>query len=318
MMVSAAYVVAAILALVISSYILTPAAKLYRFVLKAERKRAKLIVKHIRIGETSLEYSRGGKGMPLLLLHGFGADKDNWNRIAPYLTRHYDVIALDLPGFGNSSKDISAQYGVAEQVERLHEFTQALGLRRLHIAGNSMGGYIAGNYAAQFPEQIESLWLLNPLGIVHSELSEMFTSLKKGERPIVLARNKEEFKQLFQFLFVHPPFLPGKIVHYLGEQAELNANLNSKIFQHIHRMDKGSPNFEAPLDNVLEGYSGPLLVTWGEKDRVLHSSGAQALKNTVPQATISMMKEVGHLPMLERPKQTADAFNAFIYRANTH
>jgi len=88
-------------------------------------------------------YLEGGRGAPLVLLHGFGANKDNFTRVARYLTPHYRLIVPDLVGFGESSHPPKADYAPRAQAERLRTFLRGLGVAKLHLGGNSMGGHIA-------------------------------------------------------------------------------------------------------------------------------------------------------------------------------
>jgi pimeloyl-ACP methyl ester carboxylesterase len=91
---------------------------------------------------THIAYLEGGSGEPLVLVHGFGADKDNFTRVARWLTPHYRVIAHDVVGFGESTHLPDADYRYAVQAERVRAFVQALGLARVQLGGNSMGGGI--------------------------------------------------------------------------------------------------------------------------------------------------------------------------------
>lgn len=293
-------------------YAVTPVSTLYQYLIATERSIAHLEVKRLNVDELEIEYLRGGSGPTLVLLHGFGADKDNWSRIARYLVDDFDVIAIDLPGFGNSTKDISLNYDVGSQVARLKRITDVLGLDTFSIAGSSMGGYIAGNFAAKYPEAVKNLWLISPLGVEGAQASEMFIATQHGAAPVVLPRTEAEFSALLDALFVEAPFIPSPVVSYLSAEAVESVELNSKIFEQIHRMRDGKPHPDAPLDTVLTHYTGPVLITWGDKDRVLHVSGAAVLKGVVPQARVNILVDVGHLPMVESPDVTADAFLAFV------
>jgi len=293
------------------AYLVVPTSTLFQYMIGAERSIAGLKLQRLKTDTLEIEYLRGGTGTTLVLLHGFGADKDNWNRISRYLTDHFDVLAIDLPGFGNSTSDMNLDYDVLTQVARLNEILNALDIETMHLAGNSMGGYIAGNYAAQFPEKVETLWLVSPLGVKNSETSEMFLAVKNGQNPAVLPRTELEFQALFDFVFFEAPFIPETIIKHLASKAEERVELNKKIFAQIHRMRDGEPQLDSALDLVLKSYNGPVLVSWGNKDRVLHVSGAETLKRVIPNAKISIMDNVGHLPMLESPKDTADVFLSF-------
>lgn len=293
------------------TYIITPVSTLFQYLVNAERSIAGLTVERIKIDELDIEYLRGGSGPPLVLLHGFGADKDNWNRISRYLVHDFDVIAIDLPGFGNSTKNIELDYDVHSQVKRLKRITDALNLTEFSLAGSSMGGYIAGNFAVQYPNTVQHLWLISPFGVENAQLSEMFLATKKGLNPMVLPRTDEEFMALFDFLFVDPPYIPSPIVSHLASEAAKRIEINAKIFQQIHRMQNGVPHPDLPLDKALEDYSGPVLISWGDKDRVLHLSGALVLQQVVPKAKLEIMSNVGHLPMMEVPSTAAESFLSF-------
>jgi pimeloyl-ACP methyl ester carboxylesterase len=268
-------------------------------------------LQNLKTDDLEIEYLRGGSGTPLVLIQGFGADKDNWNRVSGYLIEHFDVIAIDLPGFGNSTSNIGLEYDVFSQVSRLKKILDVLEIRKFNLAGSSMGGYIAGNFSARYPGRVKNLWLISPFGVVGSEKSEMFTAIKNGQNPMVLPRTELEFIQLLDFLFVEPPYIPEPIVKHLAMKAEQRVELNTKIYEQIHRMKNREAHPESPLDEVLKNYNGPVLVTWGEKDRVLHISGANILKKIIPQVQVNIMANVGHLPMIETPQETADSFLAF-------
>src|SRR5690606_39235182 len=136
-----------------------------------------------------------------------GANRDNWLRFARRFSTDYRVVALDLPGFGESSKP-DASYDVASQVERLRAFVQALQLERPHLIGNSMGGHIAALYAARYPTEVRSLALLDNAGVTSPRQSEMFAMLERGEPNPLVVRKAEDFDTLMDFVFVSPPPLP--------------------------------------------------------------------------------------------------------------
>lgn len=290
---------------------LTPTSKLFELITKVERQFSGLSSHTIKLEDVTIKYLRGGRGEPLIMLHGFGADKDNWTRIAKHLSKHYDVIALDIPGFGESTQTLALDYDVFSQVRRLESFANALNIEQFHLAGSSMGGYIAGNFAAKRAEKVKTLWLISPFGVMTAEPSEMFIAVKNGANPAVLPRNETEFSDLFDFLFVEPPFIPSPIVTHLAQKSAERVIINTKIFEQMHRMKDNRPYPDSPLEQALVDYKGKVLVTWGDKDRVLHVDGASVLSSILPQAAIDIMKDVGHLPMLEKPQSSAQTFIAF-------
>ena len=125
-----------------------------------ERRRAGLVWDSVTIPGAEMPYLEGGHGETIVLLHSFAGDKDNFIRTAVYLTRHYHVVIPDLPGFGEATRDAGAQYSIGQQAANLHAFLYKLGLDRVHLGGNAMGGFVATEYAAHYPAQVASLWLL--------------------------------------------------------------------------------------------------------------------------------------------------------------
>lgn len=284
-------------------YFLAPETAVH-WAVAAERARAGLTEHQIRIGEFNIHYLDGGRGEPLLLLHGFGADKDNWTRVAAHLTDDYRVIAPDLPGFGESSHPMDADYGIAVQVERLHAFVQALELPAVHLGGNSMGGDIAGMYGAAHPAAVRSLWLLDPGGVASAEPSEYFRRLESGQGNPLIIQNVAQFDQLLDFVAAEPPFIPGAMKRVLAERAVARRDLLAKIFGQIRQQ-------KIPLEEALAHSPIPTLIVWGKQDRVLDPSGARVLADVMPNARVALMDDTGHIPMLEHPAAVAEDFETF-------
>lgn len=301
------------LALISIAYVFTPSEKLFKLALSIERSIAGLELKKTNISEGEIYYLEGGVDQTetLLLLHGFGANKDNWTRLAKHLTKQYHIIAIDLPGFGDSFKNIDLNYDVLNQVNRVNEIVSILNLKQFHIGGNSMGGYIAGNYAVAFPNQVKTLWLLNPLGIASAPNSEMSKMIQQNHPPAVLAKNPQEYENLISFVFYKQPFIPSFMIDELAKQAENNYQLHAKIFKSLHQVSQGETAFTSALDTVLINFPKPVLITWGDKDRVLHPLGATKLAEIIPNTQVNMMQNIGHLPMIEAPDTTAKQFILF-------
>ena len=151
-------------AAIAAAWLLMSPARTVALAAKVERARASLAAKSLRIAGSEVAYLEGGAGEVLLLLHGSSGEKDNWNRVARHLTPHLRVIALDLPGFGGSHRPAKTAYGLWDQIAHIRAFAAALGLQRFHLGGHSFGGRLAAMYAARFPGQVRSLWVVAPGG----------------------------------------------------------------------------------------------------------------------------------------------------------
>lgn len=269
--------------------------------LKLERERA--------LGH-EIVYLTGGRGEPLLLLHGFDAGKESWLWTFPHLKRHFHVTAPDLPGFGDSSRDASASYAVEEQVDRVHALTEALGLTSFHLGGHSMGGAIAGLYAARYPNRVKSLWLLAPYAVRSIQPSEREELLRNGE-DVMLVDSEQSYERLMEISSVKRPYIPGASERVWVERLVDSRDWYAKI---VRDASKTPTDLEASLRNLPV----PTLILWGAQDRVNHVSGAEVLELAMPNARAIVMPDTGHLPMMERPRVAVRHYLRFQGLAEPH
>lgn len=272
-----------------------------------ERWKSGLEKKQTKIEPWNWVYLEGGEGSEkILMVHGFGGDKDNWTRFSKWLTPTYTVVAVDLPGFGENDRIADQDYNVTQQVKRLDEFVRTLGWEKFHIIGNSMGGAISGVYAATYPQKILSLGLFAPSGVNNPEKSELSKNLEKGKNNLV-ATNAEEFQELMKFVFVTPPPIPSFLASYFAEKAVKNSEFNKYIFKQIR-----SAGY--PLQENMNKIQAKTLILWGDTDRVLSVSGAGVLEKGIKGSKKVILKDMGHVPMLERPEEVANTYKEFLVK----
>ncbi|MEH6434695.1 alpha/beta fold hydrolase [Massilia sp. DD77] len=249
-------------------------------------------------------YLEGGQGEALLLLHGFRGNKDHFTRVGRFLTDRYRVIVPDLLGFGETAHPLDADYTPAAQARRLHAFMQALGAGGAHLGGSSMGGQIALHYAALYPAETRSLWLLAPNGVPGARPSELARAVAAGGSNVLMARDEDEFDQLFQLVMADPPFMPRFVRDVLAQESLRRQQVHERIYLDVHR--------DRSLGEAVRDVKAPALVVWGERDRVLDVSGAAALGRLLPRAQVIVLPGVGHLPTLEREERVARDYLAFL------
>tara|TARA_R110000787_G_scaffold8607_26_gene29346 strand:+ start:314 stop:1258 length:945 start_codon:yes stop_codon:yes gene_type:complete len=274
--------------------------------ISAERRAAGLEKHEVEIPGFTVQYlDSEGTGAPLLLLHGFGADKDNWTRVSRSLHKHYRVIAPDLPGYGESDGPTDVPYTIASQVERVRAFVTALGLTHVHIGGNSMGGAISAAYAAAYPNEVGSLWLLAPAGVGSAPTSELGHLLEAsdGRNPLI-AETPEEFDALIHFAMEKPPYMPAAVIRVLSDRAIAAQPLRNQQFKDI--ISEG-----LTLEPLISDLPIPTHILWGDSDRLLHVGGADVLARILPNASKTIMKDIGHLPMMEAPELSAEDYLRF-------
>jgi pimeloyl-ACP methyl ester carboxylesterase len=241
-------------------------------------------------------YLEGGRGEPLVLLHGFGANKDNFTRIAKYLTPRYRVIVPDHIGFGESSRPLQADYAPRAQAERLRALMRKLGIDRFHLGGNSMGGHIALTYAALHPKEVASLWLLNAAGVWSAPPSELRKRIAEtGQNPMIV-QDEDEFAALVDLVTHRPLRIPRPFLDVLAHERIENFALEERIFRQLAADS---------VEERIRGLAVPALIVWGQQDRVLHPGTAGILQMLLIRSEVEMMPNVGHLPMVEAPEAAA-------------
>lgn len=241
---------------------------------------------------------------PLLLIHGFGGNKDNFTRIANEL-EDYHLIIPDLLGFGESSKPMSADYRSQAQATRLHELLQAKGLAsNIHIGGNSMGGAISVAYAAKYPKDVKSLWLVDSAGFWSAGVPKSLEGATLENNPLLI-NSKEDFYKMYDFVMYKPPYLPKSVKAVFAQERINNKELDAKILEQI------VTDSVEERAQIIADYNIPTLVVWGDKDQVIKPETVNVIKDIIPQAQVIMMEDIGHVPMIEAVEQTADDYKGF-------
>lgn len=253
--------------------------------------------------DSGMPYLAGGRGELLVLVHGFGADKDNFTRIAAHLTPHYRLLIPDLPGFGEAGRDPQRDYSIGAQVEHLRAFLDQHGAGSVHLGGSSMGGFIVAQFAARYPQRVASLWLLDAAGTAAAQESQALRGYRDHGSLPLLVSSEADFTEMLAFSRHRQFFLPYAVRKALARRAVADYPLHGKIMQQV----AASPL----LEQQYRSLTTPALIVWGERDRILHPDGAAALVALYPDHQCRMMAGIGHLPMLEAPRRSAADYRAF-------
>lgn len=260
--------------------------------------------KSIDINDLHFSYLDGGSGELILMVHGFGANKDSWNRFGRHLTDKFRVIAVDLPGHGDSTSSLERKYDVQSQAHRLGLFVDKLGMERVHIFGSSMGGVIAIHYTHLDPDRVMTLGLMSSGGVLSPNPSEYMQLLEKGQNPL-LVHSKDDFDNMLKFVMVKPPYMPWFVKNsvyeeYMGRQA-----INQKIFNDISTEEMINIAFLSAIRN-------PVFIIWGKQDRVLDVSSVSVFEERIPNTYSVILEGTGHAPMMEKPKASVDHYLYFL------
>lgn len=285
---------------------------LYNAGMKMARRSAGLTQKSIKVDNHTIQYLDGGKGENILLVHGFTGEKDNWTLFAKYLTPSFHVVALDLPGFGESSRIESESYTIPDQANRLDRFADLLGLKTFHLAGNSMGGAIAAKYTVDHPEKVLSLGLIDNGGLWNCpEKSDLQKVIEQGGKNPLISQTPKDFRESLKFVFVDPPPAPNRILGYLAKKQIAVKAFNEKIWNDLR--DEGKIY---NLDPDLAKIKNRTLILWGDTDRLISVSCTEILRKGLVNSQTVIMKKCGHVPMIERPQETAVHYVNFLVSAS--
>jgi len=278
--------------------------KVAGYIIDAARSKAGLTKKAIKIDDHNIVYLEGGKGPTIVLLHGYTGSKDNWTRFAVYLTKDYHVVIPDIPGYGESSMIEKAPYDLSNQVWRLHKFAQLIELKKFHVAGNSMGGLFAGSYAVRYPDEIISVGLFDAAGVRSLEKSTVMQMIEKDKNLLVL-KDSNDLPRLMSLFFTNPPSLPYPLKRVFIQTALANREFYEKERKEIF------PDFYS-RENELPNIKAQTLILWGDQDKVLDVSSVPVFEKGLENHKTVIIKDCGHVPMLERPQETATHYIDFI------
>jgi abhydrolase domain-containing protein 6 len=279
----------------------TPLARLF---LLADRRHGHLRSCRIDSDGINWHYLEGGRGEPLVLLHGFNADSYHFCRVSRHLAAHFRVLAPDLPGFGETLTDEGQSFRIEDMAERVLAWLDELGIRQFYLGGNSMGGYLSVAMAQRAPERVRALWLLAPGGLHSAKLSAVLEEVAEDRHNPLVIRNYADFQRLLDYCFVRPPWIPRPLRHFLAARGAKAAVQAQRIFDAIRYESR-------PLEELARGLQTPTLLIWGQADQVLHPNGAAMLEELMPNTQTLILPSVGHLPMLEAPCTTAEAWVSF-------
>ncbi|KAJ3603390.1 hypothetical protein NHX12_031132 [Muraenolepis orangiensis] len=302
-----------------ATYTLWPAAfvKTYNWY---NRWRCGLQVSCVFWGDYRFCFSQRGTPGPspsLLFLHGFSANKDMWLPIIKFLPAWQHVVCVDMPGHEGSSRTGPEDYSIQGQVHRIHQFVQAVGLDRqpFHLVGSSMGGNVAGVYAAQHPQHLAGLTLICPAGLVVPKDSRFVRLLKdmkeKGEMRMqdvpLIPSTVQQMGDMLTLCCHSNLSVPRQILKGLVASRLPNNDFYSQVLLEIT-----SDVSVSSLQERLHLITAPLLVIWGQEDQVIDVSGAGVLQEAHPTCQVALLERCGHAVMLDRPRKAAKLLTDFL------
>jgi len=260
-------------------------------------------------------YLAAGEGPPLLLLHGVGDNALDWRWVMPALARTHRVYAPDLPGSGGSAKP-DADYSPAFFTSFISTLLDALGVERTTVIGNSLGGLIGLRLALSEPERVTALGLVSSGGLGR-EVTYALRALALpgcgrlavawGKRPPGAAQRALGRSTL---LFARPRRVP---LEWLKEQYRL-ARLPGFVEAQLAsvRAQVSLKGQREVLVDQLARLEVPTIVVWGMRDRVLPYSQAKEAASRLPEGSLELISDCGHIPHVEQPERFVSSLDRFL------
>lgn len=246
---------------------------------------------------------RPGVGAPVVMIHGFGGDKETWLLMAPWLRRR-PLLVIDLPGHGGSTIVARGQATPAAMGRAIVGALDACGLDRVHLCGNSMGGGIALWIARNHPARVASLTLVASVAPELAE-SELTRALARGEN--LLIPGADDADRFMRLVVEKPPKVPRAVQRYVAARRAAARPVLEEMFR---GWVEAAP--EAALPRDLEAIEQPTLIIHGRCDRIIAVDTARKVASSVPNSTLRVLDGIGHVPQLEAPRRVAALVRAHL------
>jgi pimeloyl-ACP methyl ester carboxylesterase len=246
----------------------------------------------VRVFGANLHYVDAGSGSVVVLLHGLADDVGVWESVMPALAAKHRVIALDQIGFGRSDKPLLG-YRAGTFVDFLDGFLNELKIDRASLVGNSLGGWIAANFALAHPERIDRLVLCDAAG--YAALGKNMNA--RTLSALRLAR-RDDIRYLGPLTFHDKRFYEDVDLAF---KQRVTAGDGYTINQLLDSMIRG----EDVLDGRLGAIHKPTLIVWGREDKVIPLNFAERFHKEITGSRLEVIDNCGHMPHVE----CADKFN---------
>jgi pimeloyl-ACP methyl ester carboxylesterase len=274
------------------------------------------VVRRLTLHGHRIAYRQAGSGPALVLIHGITSSSATWERVIPYLARHFTVIAPDLTGHGDSDKP-RGDYSLGAHASSIRDLLVVLGQERATIVGHSLGGGIAMQFAYQFPERCERLALVDTGGLGR-EVNVLLRAATLPGAEFVLPL-------LAATRLLDAGRLAGRLLGSVGlrartdieEIARGHATLSDAearaAFVHTLRavVEPGGQRVDASNRLYLSAHM-PFLLVWGEHDSVIPIEHGRATHEQVAGSRLEVFDSSGHFPQLDEPHRFIDVLVDFI------
>jgi pimeloyl-ACP methyl ester carboxylesterase len=253
--------------------------------------------KSLTVGENSIVYLKSGTGPALVIIHGIGGHKEDWQGVMEAMSSTHTVYAVDMLGFGGSTraaKDLSMK----AQSDAVLALLKSEGVEKADILGNSVGGWVAATFAAANPANTNKLIVVDPAG---------FKAMFEGQPPVnIFPDDSAQMKKLLEFVRFDKSVHTDEVA--MAALEGLNASGEKTIQAVLWPALGSSPKLEEVMPNI----KAPTLVIWGKEDKLFPVALAPYITSLTPGATSVVINNASHFPHLDNPVDFNAAVNGFL------
>ena len=246
----------------------------------------------VEVGGRRLRYLAAGEGAgdPVLFLHGYGGDLNNWMFNQPAVAEQRTSYALDLPGHGGSSKDVG-EATIPSLADTVLGFLDAKGIGRAHLVGHSMGGAVALELALSHPDRVASATLVCPAGLGPDISMDYINGFIEANR-------RKKMEPVLQMLVHDPGMVTGDMIEDVLKFKRLDG-VDAALKKLRDTLFPGGRQGHLLRDRIGEA-KVPVRVVWGREDRIVPAAHGQGLPGSVQ---VTVLDHAGHLAHMEKSKE---------------
>jgi len=271
--------------------------------------------KFIQINDVLVHYRDEGiraDTTPIVLIHGTAASLHTWEAWVKELKQTHRVISMDLPAYGLTGPNKTSDYSQEYYAKFMHHFLEKLDVKKCILGGNSLGGAIAWRYALNYPTEVSKLILIDAAGYP-MESKSVPVAFQLAGMPVL--------KNLFKY--VTPRFIVEKsIENVYADKTKVEPELVDRYFNlalragnrqaFIERMSTFKTLLNDSTYLQIKNIKTPTLILWGDKDLLIPVTVAKNFHADLPNDTLVVLKNLGHTPMEENPKQSLQVLTNFL------
>jgi pimeloyl-ACP methyl ester carboxylesterase len=279
--------------------------------------RSGLRIHHVRTAIGRISVAQAGRGDPVILIHGLGATKASFLPTVGALARSHRAIAIDLPGFGDSVKPIGAAYDPAFFAGALAALLDALEIERAHLVGNSMGGRVAIETGLLYPDRVHRLALLAPsLAWLRPRPWAPLLRLVPTELGLIQPAPRAVVERIVRRVLpaAQDQWTAAGIDEFL--RAYLTPRGRAAFYAAARNIYMEAPHGPGGFWTRLGELQAPSLFVWGRRDVLVPIGFARHVRDVLPRAE-HLELNCGHVPQLERPRDTHAAVVRFLSAAGS-